>query len=108
MLFEFIFVMTKRTAAGTREEEESRATVDEISPDFDEQDFFEQYVRCRLPVRINGLLEDADWKGGVWNNSYLREKSGDEEVRVEYREADALAETRRFGQGKEKRMKFGE
>ena len=100
--------MSKRSAAGIREEEVSRATVDEISPDFDEQDFFDQYVRCRLPVRINGLLEDADWKGGAWDNSYLREKSGEEEVRVEYREASAKEEARRFGQGKEKRMKFGE
>ena len=90
-------------------EETSGATVDAISPDFDAEDFYEQYVRNRMPVRINGLLQDREWKGEMWSNDYLREKSGEEEVRVEFREKPADGEfdlSRKFGQGKEKRMKF--
>ena len=57
---------------------------------------FERYIRPRMPVKFQGLLKDTEWKGESWNDTYLREKAGDAEVRVEIRDGS------RFGKGLEK------
>ena len=63
---------------------------------------FERYIGPRMPVKILGLLTDAEWKGESWSNAYLREKAGEAKVRVEIREGN------RFGKGLEKITTFGE
>ena len=61
------------------------------------QDFFEQYVQARKPTVVSGHLTDLEWKGALWSNDYLRQKSGDCDLQMERRQ---LGET--YGRGSSK------
>jgi hypothetical protein len=43
-----------------------------ISP----QEFFNDYVISRQPVKFSNLINDDNWRGDKWTNDVLREKSG--------------------------------
>ena len=63
-----------------------------ISPD----EFYNKYVKTRIPVIIDGHLTDKEWKGSsLWTNNYLKEKVGDHDVQVEMKNADEKG----FGKG---------
>ncbi len=60
-------------------------TIDRISPDTSPQVFFENYIAKRKPVIIQGAIQDDQWKGEKWTNTYLRENAGAANVIVERR-----------------------
>jgi hypothetical protein len=68
--------------------------------------FFEQYIALRKPVLIKGEIPDEEWcVGRLWkDNEYLKRKAGQAVVRVETR--GSVEE--KYGQGKERMMRFGE
>ncbi|CAM9799805.1 unnamed protein product, partial [Choristocarpus tenellus] len=67
--------------------------------------FYESYVSPRQPVVINGCPPESEgWHGGRWTNQYLQENAGEAKVRVEFRSAS----TEKFGEGRERTMKFGD
>jgi hypothetical protein len=68
------------------------------------QDFFNRYVSLRKPAHFKSLLQDSSWKTSAWTNDYLKSKAGEVNIKVEYR--DSVSD--RYGQGKEKIVKFGE
>lgn len=80
---------------------------DEISSaNFTPEMFFEKYVSTRKPVKFidnNGMI-DMPSIGNKWTNSYLRQCSGKELVKVEVRDSC----NGRFGLGNEIIIKFGE
>lgn len=78
--------------------------IETISPSISPIEFFEKYVSTRTPVVFQGHLTDANWKGDLWTNEYLKEKAGESILRVEWRD-NASGQ---FGKGVERLMKFSE
>ena len=70
--------------------------------------FFDQYIALRKPVLIKGELPDEEWREGagrLWkDNEYLKKKAGEAMVKVETRGRTE----EKYGQGKERRMRFGD
>jgi hypothetical protein len=66
--------------------------------------FYQDYVSKRLPVKISNHIIDKQWKGKLWTNDYLRDKSGLDKIRVEKRKNSK----ERFGKGCEEIISFNE
>ncbi len=67
------------------------------------QQFFDDYVKIRRPVVLQGIFPDLN-AFHKWSNEYLREKAGHQKVMVEKRSSDQDT----YGQGNEIPMTFGE
>jgi hypothetical protein len=66
------------------------------------QQFFDDYVKIRRPVVLQGIFPDLN-AFHKWTNEYLREKAGHQKVMVEKRSSDQDT----YGQGNEIPMTLG-
>eukprot|EP00210_Caulerpa_lentillifera_P005687 g5439.t1 len=63
------------------------------------------FVSKRKPVLIDGQLQEDEWKASEkWNFEYLKQRAGECNVFVEYRQSTEEA----FGKGKRQKMQFSE
>jgi len=74
------------------------------SIDINPYDFYNNYIKKRIPCKFHNHINDNDWKGSYWTNSYLKDKVNNIEVRIECRNND----NEKYGKGNEKIIKFDE
>ncbi|UZJ54656.1 hypothetical protein CBS101457_003976 [Exobasidium rhododendri] len=56
----------------------------EALDDLDKQKLWHDYISCRKPVVIDGLVRDKNWQGERWKDlSYLRDTAGSTLVKIE-------------------------
>jgi len=63
--------------------------------------FFDNYISKRIPLKILGHIENGSFS--KWTNDYLKQKSGNEPIKVEKK----LSTCNCFGKGNEVHMTFG-
>ena len=67
-------------------------------------DFYDKYIKNRIPCKFINHINDIAWKGNKWTNSYLKDKVNDAEIRIEKRDNS----NERYGKGNERIIRFDE